>query len=71
MRNFITHVTGEHTHKETGVASDGEFWTSKTLFTIALLEKDAKHVKPLVAIDEEVQALLAKTDKAINQLRKV
>jgi len=64
-------VTGEHTHKETGVASDGEFWTSKTLATIALLDRDAKHVKPLVDIDEEVQALLAKTGKVIDQLRKV
>jgi DNA polymerase phi len=71
MHNLITQVTGEHTHKETGVASDGEFWTSKTLFTIALLEKDAKHVKPLITIDEEVQAPLAKIEKVIDQLRKV
>ncbi|KAG8217899.1 DNA polymerase phi-domain-containing protein [Butyriboletus roseoflavus] len=61
---------GEHTHKETGVASDGEFWTSKTLATIALLDRDAKHVKPLIDLDEEVQALLAKTAKVIGQLRK-
>ena len=71
MHNFITHATGEHTHKETGVASDGEFWTSKALFTIGLLEKDAKHVKPLIAIDDEVQASLTKTEKAIDRLRKV
>ncbi|KAH0827009.1 DNA polymerase phi-domain-containing protein [Lanmaoa asiatica] len=61
---------GEHTHKETGVASDGEFWTSKTLATITLLDKDAKHVKPLIDIDEEVQTPLAKTEKVIGQLRK-
>ncbi|KAF8557343.1 hypothetical protein OG21DRAFT_1494920 [Imleria badia] len=61
---------GEHTHKETGVASDGEFWTSKALSTIALLDKDAKHVKPLIDIDEEVQALLTKTEKTVGQLRK-
>ncbi|KAN0076879.1 DNA polymerase phi domain containing protein [Tylopilus felleus] len=61
---------GEHTHKETAITSDGEFWTSKTLATIALLDKDAKHVKRLIDIDEEVQATLAKTEKIIGQLRK-
>lgn len=64
-------MSGEHTHKETGVASDGEFWTSKTLATIALLDKDAKHVKPIIDVDEDVKALLAKTEKVIGRLRKV
>lgn len=71
MPEFYSHVTGEHTHKETAITSDGEFWTSKTLATIALLDKDAKHVKRLIDIDEEVQATLAKTEKIIGQLRKV
>ncbi|KAF8447475.1 DNA polymerase phi-domain-containing protein [Boletus edulis BED1] len=60
----------EHTHKEAGVASDGEFWISKTLATIASLDKDTKHVKPLLDMDEEVQASLSKTEKVIGQLRK-
>ena len=67
----FTQAAGEQTHKEAGVASDGEFWTSKTLSTIALLDKDAKHVKPLIDIHEDVQTLLAKTEKIIGQLRKV
>lgn len=71
MLILFTHLAGEHTHKETGVASDGEFWTSKTHATIALLDRDGKHVKPLIDIDDKVRALLSRTEKAIDHLRKV
>ncbi|KAG9318874.1 DNA polymerase phi-domain-containing protein [Chiua virens] len=53
-----------------GVASDGEFWISKTLATIASLDKDVKHVKLVIEADDAVQALLVKSEQAIGQLRK-
>ncbi|KAF9246115.1 DNA polymerase phi-domain-containing protein [Melanogaster broomeanus] len=61
----------DQTHKETAVASDGEFWVSKVLDTLSQLDKDTKHVKALTDIDEEAHALFVKTQKAISQLRKV
>lgn len=67
---LFTHVTGEHTHKETGVASDGEFWISKTLATIASLDSEDKHVKPLIDIDD-VQSTLEQAIREIGQLSKV
>ena len=68
---FYSLITGDHTQKKTGITSDGEFWTSKVIATLAVLDKEAQHVKPLMDIDEEVQASLSKTEKAISQLRKV
>ncbi|KAF8843637.1 hypothetical protein BDN67DRAFT_945267 [Paxillus ammoniavirescens] len=62
---------GDQTHKETAIASDGEFWMSKALATLAQLDKDAKHVKAHQDIEEEAQALFVKTQKAISQLRKI
>lgn len=64
-------MLGERTRKEMSVGSDGEFWTSKTLVSIALLDKDAKHVKPIINIDEDARTLLTRTEKVIGQLRKV
>lgn len=68
---LFTRVTGEHTHKETGVASDGEFWISKTLATIALLDNEDKHVTPLIDVDGEVEDLLDKIDNGIDLLSEV
>ncbi|KIJ68933.1 hypothetical protein HYDPIDRAFT_23808 [Hydnomerulius pinastri MD-312] len=74
LADLITQQTvvkqGDQTRKETAVASDGEFWISKVLATIAQLDKDSKHVNALVDVDEEAQALFAKTQKLIGQLRK-
>lgn len=39
--------------KRTGTASDGEFWVSKVLATIAVLQADTKHVQPIAELDEE------------------
>ncbi|KAI6036062.1 DNA polymerase phi-domain-containing protein [Pisolithus microcarpus] len=57
--------------KETAVASDGEFWISKVLSTLARLDKDTKHVDPLAPVDEETQALLNGVGKIHEKLGKV
>ncbi|KAI5982996.1 DNA polymerase phi-domain-containing protein [Pisolithus marmoratus] len=62
---------GDKTHKETAVATDGEFWISKVLTTLARLDKDTKHVSPLVSVDEETQALLDRVKKIHEKLDKV
>ncbi|KAI6162530.1 DNA polymerase phi-domain-containing protein [Pisolithus thermaeus] len=62
---------GDITHKETAVASDGEFWISKVLSTLARLDKDTKHVDPLAPVDEETRALLDRVGKVHEKLSKV
>lgn len=62
---------GDKTYKETAVASDGEFWISKVLSTLARLDKDTKHVDPLAPVDEETQALLNGVGKIHEKLGKV
>ncbi|KAI6032543.1 DNA polymerase phi-domain-containing protein [Pisolithus marmoratus] len=62
---------GDKTHKGTAVATDGEFWISKVLTTLARLDKDTKHVSPLVPVDEETQALLDRVKKIHEKLGKV
>ncbi|KAI6103557.1 DNA polymerase phi-domain-containing protein [Pisolithus sp. B1] len=62
---------GDITHKETAVASDGEFWISKVLSTLARLDKDTKHVDPLAPVDEETQAVLDRVGKVHEKLGKV
>ncbi|KAL4076956.1 DNA polymerase phi-domain-containing protein [Scleroderma yunnanense] len=61
---------GDQTRKETGVASNGEFWISKVLKTLARLDKDTKHVSPLVPVDEEMQISLGNAQKALENLSK-
>jgi len=51
-----------------GVASDGQFWISKILETLARLDKDTKHVSPLVSLDEEAQIALGKAQKQLEDL---
>ncbi|KIM59218.1 hypothetical protein SCLCIDRAFT_10017 [Scleroderma citrinum Foug A] len=62
---------GDQTHKEAGVASDGQFWISKTLATLARLDKDSKHVSPPVSLDEETQTSLGKAQKQLENLASV
>ncbi|KAI6005472.1 DNA polymerase phi-domain-containing protein [Pisolithus albus] len=62
---------GDKTYKETAVASDGEFWISKVLSTLARLDKDTKHVNPLIPVDEETQELLNRVEKIHEKLGKV
>ncbi|KAI6150287.1 DNA polymerase phi-domain-containing protein [Pisolithus tinctorius] len=62
---------GDKTHKEAAVATDGEFWISKVLTTLARLDKDTKHVSPLAPVDEETQELLDRVKKTHEKLGKV
>ncbi|KAI6006406.1 DNA polymerase phi-domain-containing protein [Pisolithus marmoratus] len=61
----------DKTHKETAIATDGEFWISKVLTTLARLDKDTKHVSPLAPVGEETQALLGRVQKIHEKLDKV
>ena len=54
-----------------GVGIDGEFWVSRTVKTILLLQKDPKHVSPLVELEEEERDLLTKALKVVGDLEKV
>ncbi|KAG6331293.1 hypothetical protein ID866_7798 [Astraeus odoratus] len=62
---------GDETYKETAVASDGEFWISKILTTLASLDKDAKHVSLLFPMSEEQRNLMSKVQKAFEKLDNV
>lgn len=53
------------------VASDGEFWISKVLSTIDLLEADKKHFSLFTEVDEEDAAIYTKARDTITKLRKV
>ncbi|KAF8911087.1 DNA polymerase phi-domain-containing protein [Gymnopilus junonius] len=57
--------------KVTGVASDGEFWISKVLSTIEVLEADERHIELLADVDEDVAAFQAKARETIGKLRKI
>ncbi|KAH7889259.1 DNA polymerase phi-domain-containing protein [Phlebopus sp. FC_14] len=71
MNTQLTTVKqGEQTHRETAVASNGEFWITKVLGTLAQLDKDSKHVSPIEPIEEEQQDLISKVQKLISHLRK-
>jgi len=68
---LLTAVTGDRTAKTYAVASDGEFWVSRTLKTITTLEADSKYVSILVEVDKEDQKLRRKTHMLVQKLRKV
>jgi len=55
----------------TAVASDGDFWISKVLYTIDELEKDKKHVSLAIDIDEGDSALFNRARETITKLRKL
>lgn len=57
--------------KVSAVASDGEFWVSKVLNTIATLESDNKHVSTLTEVSEEDQQLRKKAQNIVKKLRAV
>lgn len=57
--------------KLAGVAADGEFWISKALATIALLEKDTKHLTLLEEADEEDLAIRLKAQQLVQTLKDV
>ncbi|OBZ75369.1 DNA polymerase V, partial [Grifola frondosa] len=59
------------TSKTSAVASDGQFWVSKVLHTVELLEKDTKHVRLLADVDEEEQELRTKARQLAERLRNV
>lgn len=54
-----------------GVASNGEFWISRTLETIEVLEKDTKHVNFLEEVDEDDRAVRVKARQLVETLKKV
>ncbi|TFK72185.1 hypothetical protein BDN72DRAFT_792794 [Pluteus cervinus] len=60
---------GEKTTKSLGVASDGEFWISKVLDTIQLIEQDTKHISSVTDADEEETALRTKARIVAIRLR--
>jgi DNA polymerase phi len=66
----LTCSAGNKTSKLSAVASDGNFWVSKVLKTIEALEKDTKHLVPLVEVDED-QALYQRARDLIAKLGKV
>ncbi|EJF62593.1 hypothetical protein DICSQDRAFT_135562 [Dichomitus squalens LYAD-421 SS1] len=55
--------------KVAAVASDGRFWVSRVLSTIAELEKDVKHVKPLSEVDEEEAEQRQKAREVLARLK--
>jgi DNA polymerase phi len=61
---------GDKTSKLSAVASDGDFWMSKVLKTIETLEKDTKHLVPLVEVDED-QVLYQKAQDVVAKLGRV
>ncbi|KII88994.1 hypothetical protein PLICRDRAFT_108863 [Plicaturopsis crispa FD-325 SS-3] len=65
----VVKVDGDKAQKVAAAASDGEFWVSKVLSTIEVLESDAKHVKLLADVEEEDAALREKARKVASQLK--
>ncbi|KAI0933631.1 hypothetical protein AcW1_005407 [Taiwanofungus camphoratus] len=57
--------------KAPAVASNGEFWVSRVLSTIEELEKDTKHARSLVEVDEDEQRLRVKARQVTDRLRQV
>lgn len=53
------------------MASDGEFWVSRVLATIEMLEEDTKHVSLLVEADEDELELRQNARKLLLRLREV
>lgn len=54
-----------------GVTSNGEFWVSRALGTIEILEKDIKHVSLLEDADEDDQAVRAEARRLVETLKKM
>ena len=73
LPNLLSRVLGldDKTSKVAAVASDGEFWVSKVLASIANLEQDTKHVSLLSEVDDDDQALRQKARDVIGHLRTV
>jgi DNA polymerase phi len=53
------------------VASDGDFWVSRALKTIGLLENESKHVSILTEAGEEGQQLRQKAQELAERLKDV
>lgn len=63
--------SGDKLLKTHAVASDGDFWVAKAIFTISQLEEDKKHVLLLENVEEEEQVLRVKAKETVESLRKV
>lgn len=64
-------AVGDQTHKETAVASDGKFWISRVLALLSQLDKDTKHVTPLIPIGDQKGAPYGEAQKTLEKLGKV
>jgi DNA polymerase phi len=64
-------VDVDKTQKMPGVASDGEFWVSKALATIEMLENDTKHVTLLEDVDAEDQRVRTLARHVVDTLKQV
>ncbi|GLB35405.1 putative DNA polymerase phi [Lyophyllum shimeji] len=63
--------SGDKSSKVSAVASDGEFWVSKVLRTILVLEQDSEHVALQNPLDDDVLALRNKAQEIAAHLRTV
>ena len=54
-----------------GVASDGAFWVSKVLRSIAELETDTKHVSLIIDFMDDHDGLRKKTIETVDSLKEV
>ena len=70
--NLLRLTLDDKTSKVAAVASDGDFWVSKVLESIARLETDSKHVEALTAVDDEdEETLRLKAKELIGRLKRV
>ncbi|EKM83025.1 hypothetical protein AGABI1DRAFT_118424 [Agaricus bisporus var. burnettii JB137-S8] len=72
LNNQISLVqSGNTAEKISAVASDGDFWVSRVLKTIALLEKDSKHLSILIEAGDEDRQLRQQAQELAERLKAV
>lgn len=64
-------IGDDKTQKVSGVASNGDFWVSRALRTIEILEKDTKHVSLLEEADEDDEVVHVKAQRLVETLKKM
>lgn len=67
----MTYDIGNTAEKISAVASDGDFWVSRVLKTIALLEKDSKHLSILIEAGDEDRQLRQQAQELAERLKAV
>lgn len=68
---LATLFSGDKSTKVHAVASDGEFWTQKTLKAIDRLEKDSKHVSLLEENTQEDAAAARGICSQLHEVRRI